>query len=525
MIVLFAVVFAHDRLAGSPPTGGAAPSAEPLAVAAGWLSDATWRRDAAAVTLGGCAAIALVTHLLVRLAGRRVDRRGSWRAVFIAESVIGAARMAAVSLFAFAVLALGWLQAVRAWVGDGIAYDELLAMSPPVAVIIAGWWSYFPIDRRLRESALLRAIEEGRPLYPGPSRAGYVVSNIRHQLLLTGVPIALIMAWSEVFGRALVLLDRAADAPAPGALRDAARWLLASDGGDLVLSLAQYAGVLAILLTVPLVVRFAWDTTPLGPGPLRDRLLALCRAERVRVRELLVWRTHGTMVNGAVIGLVGGLRYILLTDSLLDSLPARQVEAVMAHEVAHVRRRHIPWLLAAMIGVMLLVSVAAAWISARPEWRTLAAHSAAWRCALELGLVAAAFAVVVTVLGFVSRRFEWQADAFAAAHLSAAPPLSPGAAAPTVTPEAVAAMAGALQSVATLNHVPRHKFSWRHGSIAHRQNRLAALVGRRVDRLPIDATVRRLKRAAAAALLAGVALTVFAWPALRDAAPPPASLE
>ena len=66
--------------------------------------------------------------------------------------------------------------------------------------------------------------------------------------------------------------------------------------------------------------------------------------------------------------------------------------------------------------------------------------------------------------------------------------------------EAADSMAGALQSVAILNHIPRHKFTWRHGSIASRQRAIESLVGRQVDALPIDRASRRIKLAALAAL-------------------------
>lgn len=118
--------------------------------------------------------------------------------------------------------------------------------------------------------------------------------------------------------------------------------------------------------------------------------------------------------------------------------------------------------------------------------------------------------------GFVSRRFEWQADAFAVKQLTVLKPddaaegggsgddritgslfememAGQRVGAPLVTREAVAAMTEALDSVAVLNHLPREQMSFRHGSIAHRQRRLQKLVGVPLDSLKIDRSVRRLK--------------------------------
>ena len=93
--------------------------------------------------------------------------------------------------------------------------------------------------------------------------------------------------------------------------------------------------------------------------------------------------------------------------------------------------------------------------------------------------------------GWVSRRFERQADAFAVRHMAEGE---------HVDADAVGVMTRALERVATLNHVPVARRSWRHGSIAWRQDYLHSLVGTSVDVSPIDRTVTRIKAAALAAL-------------------------
>jgi STE24 endopeptidase len=232
----------------------------------------------------------------------------------------------------------------------------------------------------------------------------------------------------------------------------------------------------------------------LAPGAMRDRLIQMCRSQGVSVRDLLVWRTHGSMSNGAVVGVLGPLRYILLTDALLDSLSEREVEAVMAHEIAHVRHRHMIWLALAMLAsVGVFASVAATVAEVAGLGSARGGDVTLW----EWLIAGAAFAAGLTAFGFVSRRFEWQSDAFAVQHLSGARRRrEPGeAAAPiaVVAPAAIVAMVGALESVARLNHIPVRKFSWRHGSIASRIERLRGLGGRRTDELPIDRAVRVIK--------------------------------
>jgi len=54
-------------------------------------------------------------------------------------------------------------------------------------------------------------------------------------------------------------------------------------------------------------------------------------------------------------------------------------------------------------------------------------------------------------------------------------------------------MAGALESVAALNHIPKRRWTWRHGSIAGRQQAIGFLIGHAIDDLPIDKTAKAIK--------------------------------
>jgi STE24 endopeptidase len=214
------------------------------------------------------------------------------------------------------------------------------------------------------------------------------------------------------------------------------------------------------------------------------------------------------MINGAVMGLIPRLRYILLTDALLEHLPPEQVEAVTAHEIGHVKRRHILWLIASGIGTLTVIGVG---IQVLME---LVRPGFSWTIAGQgIGSVVS-LGTAFVVFGFVSRRFEWQADAFAVQHLSG---LEPGRSGVMVTAEAVGAMRGALESVARLNHIPRRRFTWRHGSIATRQLKLAQLVGMRADRLPIDRQARWI--AAGSAVAALISAGLIAWASVSS--PPP----
>jgi STE24 endopeptidase len=429
-----------------------------------------------AVTFGG------VEYCRSRLASGRIPG-----AVLAADRLARWARWLLLAHFAVVVLVYGWLDAVRAVVGDGVLVDEFVAMLPPLVGVVGTWWAYYPIERRVREAVLLRQLDAGRAIFPTPTRAAYVLTQMRLHLLFLLVPILLIVTLAE-------LIDLAAG-----------RWGWPAAAADMVTLAA--AGF--VVLLAPLLTRTVLEVEPVPPGPLHDDLTRICRQHGVRVRRLLVWKTHGSMINAAVMGLVGWLRYVLLTDALLESMSRRQVEAVMAHEIGHIRRHHMPWLLASLLAVIVLVVFPLYGI----QWGLAAIAQAEgrvpeWMDAAGTGLVAAGTGVVFVAFGWVSRRFERQADTFAARHVSGPPDV--GAGQPDcVTAEAVGIVSSALEAIARLNAVEPRRRSWRHGSIAWRQAYLRSIVGRSTEALPVDRQVRGIKVMAAVVLAGALAWGVY----------------
>lgn len=472
LIAMMAVVLARDGALSLPLLAGLRPGLVAL------------------LTVGSMAGLIAAQHIALVICGRGLDRGGSWRFVSAAEKVMGLTRWIALALHIAAVVALGWLDAVRSLLGGNwIAVDELLAAAPPVIVVVSGWFSYYAIDRRLREASLIGALDAGDYTPSLPTRWQYVLDQTRFQVLLVVVPVALIAAWAEGVDRVVALL--------PEPWSDVQTWQ-----GGAVSTVSHLVGVVVALVCMPLIIRVLWDTVPLGAGALRDRLLAMCAAQGVRCRDLLVWRTHSRMLNGAVIGMVPRLRFILLTDTLLESLSEEQVEAVMAHELAHARRHHLPWLMATIIATISLSWTASVWGGSLIAG---ALHIEEFAVVI-VGGAAVLITATVTMLGFgwVSRRFEQQADAFAAQHLSGRNRETEARRDMVITAPAAIAMASALGLVARRNHIAREAFSFRHGSIASRQRNIERLVGAPAHRLPVDRVVMGIKVAA----VVGVAITI-----------------
>ena len=71
--------------------------------------------------------------------------------------------------------------------------------------------------------------------------------------------------------------------------------------------------------------------------------------------DILYWPIFGgRMITAGVMGLVGRFRYILVTESLLRVLRPEEVDTVIAHEIGHVKKRHLLFYLFFFIGYMLI---------------------------------------------------------------------------------------------------------------------------------------------------------------------------
>ena len=98
-----------------------------------------------------------------------------------------------------------------------------------------------------------------------------------------------------------------------------------------------FAGYVLLALVAPVwLVPLFYRLAPLPEGPLKSRLLAL--AARVGVPVTGIWvadqSRKSRTANAAVTGL-GRTRRILLFDTLLNEFTADEIEAVVAHELAH----------------------------------------------------------------------------------------------------------------------------------------------------------------------------------------------
>ncbi len=87
----------------------------------------------------------------------------------------------------------------------------------------------------------------------------------------------------------------------------------------------------------PLLVRL-WGCKPIEHGYIRSRLTQFCAQAKFSYAEILEWNLFdGKLITAGVLGFVPWFRYLLISPALLDLLDEQELEAVVAHEIGHVK--------------------------------------------------------------------------------------------------------------------------------------------------------------------------------------------
>ena len=183
----------------------------------------------------------------------------------------------------------------------------------------------------------------------------------------------------------------------------------------------------------PLLIQKFWRCKPLENGDDRNRIAKLCERAEMEYADILDWPIFGgKMITAGVMGLVKKFRYILVTPSLLHLLEPEEIDAVIAHEIGHIKRKHLLFYLGFFVGYMLLSYVAIDFflfiiIYAGPlNW--LVSQSGFSQTTVVSGISSVVIICLFLVyfrfiFGFFMRNFERQADTYVYALFDSARPL------------------------------------------------------------------------------------------------------
>ena len=269
----------------------------------------------------------------------------------------------------------------------------------------------------------------------------FISNNIRANL-------PIVLPWIVIS----LLYDIVALLPLPGLQR-----LVASEWGDMLLF-----GVflLFVVLFFPPLVRRLWGCKKLPDGYLKDRLNAFCETQNFSADFYLWPLFEGQVLTAAVMGIVPGLRYILLTPALIETMSREELEAIIAHEIGHVKKYHLLLYVFLLSGFSLLAGMLA-----EPLVYFLLSQDFFNKMILKSGIAADSILTVVGAVpllvflllyfrflfGYFIRNFERQADLFSLKAIGNA-----------------RALIMAFEKIAVLSGNIREERNWHHFGIGER---------------------------------------------------------
>lgn len=165
-------------------------------------------------------------------------------------------------------------------------------------------------------------------------------------------------------------------------------------------------------------------------------------------------------MTAGIVGMIPGIRYILITPALIETLSLTELEAVMAHEIGHVKKRHLLLFVLLIAGFSVLVG-----LIAEPLLYLVLSFNFLSRIIIEYGLepediVAVVGAVPLLifmviyfrfVFGYFIRNFERQADLYTLSSIGDSQ-----------------AMVSAFEKIAAVSGNIRDQPNWHHFSIGER---------------------------------------------------------
>ncbi len=273
------------------------------------------------------------------------------------------------------------------------------------------------------------------------STTSFIVSNLKANL-------PIVLPWIALS----LLYDLIGLLPFPGVQQ-----LFSSEWGDLLIFMIF---LLFVLLFFPPLVRRLWGCRKLPEGSLKSHLDAFCARLGFKTDYYLWPLFEGRVLTAGVIGIVPGLRYILITPALIETLTLDELDAVMAHEIGHVKKRHLLLYVFLIAGFSILAGMVA-----EPFVYLMLSFDFLNKIIIEqemvLGNILTVFGAVSLLIfmvvyfrylfGYFIRNFERQADLYTLSVMGDS-----------------RAMVSAFEKIAVLSGDIRDQPNWHHFSIAER---------------------------------------------------------
>lgn len=176
--------------------------------------------------------------------------------------------------------------------------------------------------------------------------------------------------------------------------------------------LSAIVGNFCASLCFPYLARFIFRGYELRDDRLDRSVGKLISAIDMDIAAETLYTIKSRTANAMVIGLFRKNRYIFFTDKLLEKMNEEEILAIFAHELAHIRHRHLPKMLLATFTWICGMQVFMYLIDFNTYFNAIDESFKMWAYGLINGVNV--WLLMFLVLYPLSRRNEYEADATAA---------------------------------------------------------------------------------------------------------------
>ncbi|MEZ6149357.1 MAG: M48 family metalloprotease [Pirellulaceae bacterium] len=263
-----------------------------------------------------------------------------------------------IAVLPLALLATGW----------GAALNGLQEQGLPQAVSLLGWFlpSLFLIVLLELTAAQFDELYHQPPTPQDTAHCGIPE-------LLEDSP-ATTVSWQREWLLRLRLGDMASlvtcltPVLAIAALTDAASYFANDVWMTRMILAATLLALLAVVLFLPVWLGRWMGVVSLPDGALSQRVTRQMQALNIRgVRPKLVL-SRGRWPGAAVVGWFPQFRQLWLGDALIERLSSRQLDMVVMHELAHIKRRHFLWRIFPVVWAASVVGLFGVFWPSDPAW-------------------------------------------------------------------------------------------------------------------------------------------------------------
>ncbi len=232
--------------------------------------------------------------------------------------------------------------------------------------------------------------------------------------------------------------------------------------GGIWTNVAFFAGfIILLMIYMPFVIQYWWGCKPFESSGKVQELKTFLRQNDFKYRNLVEWPIfEGRMMTAGIMGIVARYRYILVTDSLMEILTTDELKAVLAHEMGHIKYRHLIFYILFFVGFMVisigLQDVLLYVLSLFPFFPNMILgenpqSGGLFYLTLSIAMLLILIVYFRYIMGFFMRNFERQADLYSARIMG-----SPNA------------IVRSLEKIALLSGKTEDIPSWHHFSIRQR---------------------------------------------------------